>query len=463
MSSTFSQDFGTTKTIANPTAPAGYKVTFNGNGGSTPPAQTSTKSFINWSHSGAGSFSGTTYTFGAGNGTLTANYKNNSITLPTPTRTGYTFAGWYDAASGGNKIGNGGVAYTPTGAKTLYAHWTINQYQLTVNPNGGTWNGTTTSSTFKQDYGSTKAIVNPTVPVGYKVTFNGNGGSTPSAQTSTKSFTSWTNSGAGTLSGTTYTFGAGNGTLTANYKNNSITLPTPTRTGYTFAGWYDAASGGNKIGDGGAAYTTTGAKTLYAHWTANQYTLTINPNGGKWNNISQNTTVTKNYGETMTIENPTPPSGYRITFNGNGGNSPASITSTKRFTNWLGSGAGTLSGTTYTFGAGNGTLTAYYANNSITLPTPTRTGYTFTGWYDAASGGNKIGNGGTQYTPTSAKTLYAHWVDSTLPVIGMLTASPTTWTNGNVTLTGKAQDLGSGISYYLVLLDGHQLQILKMK
>ncbi len=347
-----------------------------------------------------------------------------------------------------NKVGDGGSLYTPTTAKTLYAHWIAGKYTLTVNPNGGTWNGTTMNSTFSQDFGTTKTIVNPTAPAGYKVTFNGNGGSTPAAQTSTKSFTSWTNSGAGTLSGTTYTFGAGNGTLTANYKNNSITLPTPTRTGYTFAGWYDAASGGNKVGDGGAAYTPTGAKTLYAHWTANQYTLTINPNGGKWNNISQNMTFTKSYGETMTIDNPTPPLGYRITFNGNGGNSPASITSTKRFTNWQGSGAGTLSGTTYTFGAGDGTLTAYYENNSITLPTPTRTGYTFAGWYDSASGGNKIGNGGAQYTPTSAKTLYAHWVDSTLPVMGMLTASPTTWTNGNVTLTGKAQDLGSGISYY---------------
>ena len=36
-----------------------------------------------------------------------------------------------------------------------------------------------------------------------------------------------------------------------------------------------------------------------------------------------------------------------------------------------------------------------------TLPTPTRTGYTFTGWYDAASGGNKIGNAGATYTPVS--------------------------------------------------------------
>ncbi|MBS6252771.1 MAG: InlB B-repeat-containing protein [Clostridium sp.] len=135
--------------MANPTAPAGYTVTFNGNGGSTPSAQTSTKTFTSWNNSGAGSLSGTTYTFGAGNGTLTANYKNNSITLPTPTKTGYTFTGWYDAANGGNKVGDGGTAYTPTSEKTLYAHWIAGQYTLTVNPNGGTWNGTTMSSTLK--------------------------------------------------------------------------------------------------------------------------------------------------------------------------------------------------------------------------------------------------------------------------------------------------------------------------
>ena len=415
-SSTFTQSYGSTKAIANPTAPAGYRVTFNGNGGSTPPAQTSSKSFTSWTNSGAGSLSGTTYTFGAGNGTLTANYRNNAITLPSATRTGYTFAGWYDAASGGNKIGNAGEAYTPTGAKTLYAHWTVNSYTLTVNPNGGRWNGTTSSSTFRQNYGSTKAIANPTVPAGYTVTFNGNGGSTPPAQTSSKSFTSWTNSGAGSLSGTTYTFGAGNGTLTANYRNNAITLPSATRTGYTFAGWYDAASGGNKIGNAGEAYTPTGAKTLYAHWTVNSYTLTVNPNGGTWNGTTANSTFTQSNGSTKTIANPIAPTGYRITFNGNGGSTPSAQTSTKSFTSWTNSGSGTLSGTTYTFGAGNGTLIANYKNNSITLPTPTRTGYTFAGWYDAASGGNKVGNGGAAYTPTSAKTLYAHWTINTYTV-----------------------------------------------
>lgn len=214
------------------------------------------------------------------------------------TREGYTFKGWNEKADGtGSDWTNWiGKPWTWTYNKsiTLYAQWTPNQYTLTVNPNGGIYNDTTTNSTFTQNYGSTKTISNPTAPAGYKVTFNGNGGSTPSVQTSTKSFTSWSNSGAGSLSGTIYTFGAGNGTLTANYQNNSIILPTSTRTGYTFAGWYDAASGGNKIGDAGAAYTPTGAKTLYAHWTAKKITVTFKRNTSATDNTS--TTQTFTYG-----------------------------------------------------------------------------------------------------------------------------------------------------------------------
>ncbi len=60
-----------------------------------------------------------------------------------------------------------------------------NESSVTENKTGGTWNGTTGSSTFTQNYASTKTIANPTAPTGYKVTFNGNGGSTPAAQNST--------------------------------------------------------------------------------------------------------------------------------------------------------------------------------------------------------------------------------------------------------------------------------------
>ena len=63
---------------------------------------------------------------------------------------------------------------------------------------------------------------------------------------------------------------------------NSITLPTPsTVTGYTFDGWYDAESDGNKKGNAGASYTPTATGTLYGHWNANPLTFndqTINKN-----------------------------------------------------------------------------------------------------------------------------------------------------------------------------------------
>ena len=85
---------------------------------------------------------------------------------------------------------------------------------------------------------------------------------------------------------------------------------------------------------------------------------------------------------------------------------------------------------------------------AIVLPSTTRTGYSFQGWYTAASGGNKIGNAGASYTPIVDSTLYAHWVDDIAPTMGTLTLDKTGWTNSKVTITAKATDSGSGISHY---------------
>ncbi|MBR2167470.1 MAG: InlB B-repeat-containing protein [Paludibacteraceae bacterium] len=49
-------------------------------------------------------------------------------TLPTATKTGYTFNGWYTAASGGEKITS---ATVPTGDVTYFAQFTVNSYNLT--------------------------------------------------------------------------------------------------------------------------------------------------------------------------------------------------------------------------------------------------------------------------------------------------------------------------------------------
>lgn len=55
------------------------------------------------------------------------------------------------------------------------------------------------------------------------------------------------------------------------------TLPTPTRSLYTFDGWYTAKNGGEKITASSVRETATDLP-LYAHWKANQHTVTFNAN-----------------------------------------------------------------------------------------------------------------------------------------------------------------------------------------
>ena len=60
-------------------------------------------------------------------------------TLPILTRTGYTFEGWYTAPEDGERAS----ATTVMGSAdtTLYAHWSINPYTVTLHLNGGTLTG----------------------------------------------------------------------------------------------------------------------------------------------------------------------------------------------------------------------------------------------------------------------------------------------------------------------------------
>ena len=82
----------------------------------------------------------------------------------------------------------------------------------------------------------------------------------------------------------------------------SITLPTSAnveKTGHTFGGWYENADfSGSAITTINA--NTTSDKTLYAKWTANEYNVTLNLNGGSINsgNITKYT-----YGVGATLPN----------------------------------------------------------------------------------------------------------------------------------------------------------------
>lgn len=145
-----------------------------------------------------------TVTFDANGGTVSPTSKKVTSgqtygALPTPTRSGYEFFGWYDAKSGGSLVTNA-TKVTKTSDHTLYAHWNLLPTPVTVtfDPNGGSV--------------STKA----------KVVYPGE------------------------------TYGE---------------LPVPVRSGFSFDGWYTAASGGTLITEK-STVDSASSHTLYAQWHA---------------------------------------------------------------------------------------------------------------------------------------------------------------------------------------------------
>lgn len=353
---------------------------------------------------------------------------STNIRIENVTTTGYDvyIDGVSDNASGVNRIQF--PTWTSSGGQDdIQSNWGSNSSASGTNKGNGVYYYRVNVTDHKNEYGTYNThvyaydnagnstnirVATVTVP-GVTITYNYNYSGAPQSATATKGY----NSQLGSLS-------------------------SPTRTGYTFAGWYTAASGGNQI----SASTRTPASntTYYAHWTINQYTLTVNPGGS---------TYKQNYASTKSVSAPS--QSYTVSYNGNGGTSPSAQSASRNLSSWSLSGSGTINSnsanpTTYTYGAGNGTLTANYNGtaNAIKLPSSSRTGYSFGGWYDAASGGNKIGDAGANYSPTKSLTLYAHWVDNIAPTNVKLTADTTKPTNKTVNFTVTATEQGSGIENY---------------
>ncbi len=197
-------------------------------------------------------------------------------------------------------------------------------------------------------------------------------------------------------------------------------LPTPTRTGCTFDGWYTAKEGGNLVSAATRA-TVTGAHTLYARWT--NFVVSYDANGGTGAPGQQ----TKARGRALTLSGVKPSrtgaaaSSYTVTLNANGGtvsktSLTAACTTNYTFDKWNtaknGSGTAYASGASYTVDAPAALFAQWNAASvadSVVLPNATRDEYAFDGWYTAASGGNRVGGAGDDYTPAGNGTLFAHW------------------------------------------------------
>ena len=325
--------------------------------------------------------------------------ESDTITLKNPSKTGYTFA-WKKGSETVTKIEKGS-----TGNITLTGEWTPITYTITYEGLGGVENpNTVTSYTIESD---TITLQNP-IKGGY--IFAWMNGLEEVSQIEKGS------AGDITLTGSwrpiTYTItyeglsGAENPNTVNSYtvESDTIILQNPTRTAYTFSGWYDAESGGDKVES--IPKGSTGEKTFYARWTPITYTITYVAEDG-----------TKTYAN-YTIESDTIilpkqiKDGYTFAWLWDEKDEKTQIE--KGSTGDI-SLYGTWTPITYTITyvlpeevTNPNTVTTYtIESDTITLQALSRDDYTFSGWYDAESGGNKVES--IPQGSTGSKTLYARF------------------------------------------------------
>ncbi|ECB9581893.1 InlB B-repeat-containing protein [Listeria monocytogenes] len=334
--------------------------------------------------------------------TETVDYDGLAEEPTTPTKAGYTFDGWYDAETGGKKW-DFAQDKMPANPVTLYARFTMNNYTATFNNDG-----TTTTQTV--DY--QEALTEPTEPTKDGYTFDGwydaqTGGNKWNFATNKMPANNITLYARYSVKSYTATFDKEGTTTTqtANYDSLLTEPAAPTKDGYTFDGWYDAETGGTKWN---FATNKMPAKnvTLYARFTVKSYTATFDKDG---------TTTTQTVNYDSLIQEPTAPTKDGYTFTGwydaeTGGNKwdfaankmPAkNVTLYARFSTNAYTATFDKEGTT--------TTQAVDYDSLLTEPTaPTKDGYTFDGWYDAETGGNKW-NFATNKMPAKNMTLYARF------------------------------------------------------
>ena len=212
-------------------------------------------------------YASTYYTFGAGNGKITAQWKANDYTttfdanggsvsqtsktvtynstygtLPTPTRDGYTFQGWYTAKTGGTKVTSSTVV-TSTSNHTLYARWYV---AIPTANTGLIYNGNVQTGV--------KSGTGYTLSGTYQATNAGTYTATVSLSNSSNSF--WSDGSTGNK---TITWSIGRATISAPSAvsglvyNGNVQTGVKSGTSYTLGGTYQATNAGN--------YTATATPT----------------------------------------------------------------------------------------------------------------------------------------------------------------------------------------------------------
>ena len=358
-------------------------------------------------------------------------------------KTGYTFSGWAISAggtvvySGGQSVSN--LTSEASATVTLYAVWTANTYTIDYNTNGGS--GSTESSSHTYDVAKT-LTANGFARTGY--TFMGwaagAGGAVVYADEDSVSNLASVSGATVTLyavwTANTYTIdydanGGSGSTASSSHiydETKALTANGFTRTGYTFAGWANDASGPVSYSDEQGVSNLTPedgvAVTLYAVWTANTYTIDYNANGGSGSTESSSHTYDE--AKTLTVNGFTK-TGYTFMGWADDADGEVVYSDGQSVINLASEDSATL--TLYAVWRANTYMVSYDANGgsgstassshtydeakTLTANGFARTGYTFAGWATSARGAaiysdrQSINN----HTPADGVTvtLYAVW------------------------------------------------------
>ena len=397
-----------------------------------------------------------------------------SRTLPSataPTRVGYTFKGYYDS-----QFGQGNQYYTDAMGSprrwdkdidnvTLYAYWTANSYTVTLERSGSATGTSNVTATYDSEMPNANApYIVGKIFKGYFGSPSGEGtkyydlasqacGERDKAMASNHIWDVANDTTIYAYYVTRYyvvVFSQAEATTKGTLSTSDVTygnampsgLKAPQRVGYTFMGYYTGVNGtGVKYYNGSMESVKAwdideDTTTLYAHWQANTYTLTLKCNESGASPQTQSVTVTFDEkipnisipiykGYTFVTYSMTTSDGEVALFSATGEGAlswtfPQDMTA---YAKWI------KNYYTITFDKQNGTggtdsVSLGYTDSLPEATAPTREDYNFKGYFTGTNG-----NGTKYYSETMADnlgssgypydygiTLYAYWTPITIKI-----------------------------------------------
>ena len=366
------------------------------------------------------------------------------ITLPTPTREGYEFGGWFLSSD------FSGAAQTTIPAGTdnnvyVYAKW-IKTYNITYHLGGGE-NAESNPQTFSEKI----LPLTLAAPTREGFTFAGwyqnpaySGNQVTKIDVGTeKNVSLWAKWDAIEYS-VSYVLNGGvnNNENVTKYTilDTPVKIYNPIYEGYVFEGWFSSSD----FSGGRVTYLSKNNLanvTLYAKWSL-AYTITYNTNGGL--NDGRNPSVFTENTETFTLFDATRVNYTFLGWFDNEELSGTAITEIAKGTKnnitlWAKWSSTQITVTFDPNGGGVSPVTKVVKKGETYegLPTPTKAGYVFDGWFTELDGGTKVLNGSTIIS-NADHTLYAHWTENVYTVTYNLDGGTN---NANNPATFKCSDL----------------------